>query len=287
MSERRISILKFMFVIFVSLTLISGWCLSKGEHSKLENILSESISLNQRAEAPPGDEKYYMEQGDYYFEMGEYVKAIENYLEAYKLNNLNYDAAYQIGECLDKLDFIREAIMVHREAKKIRARKDCGVIADAIEKFHKDTGTWPYFNEWYGDIDRKPRVDYLYGNMGDMPGWAAATAYSWGSCGEDMYNSLIMNGYGEGMEWYRPKPSSGKAEGGEEPSEGEGWDGPYLPYLSEDPWGYKYLISVSGFEGGTDPDNHVWIMSGGLNFNVDTEAYETDLRFCDIGIMFE
>ena len=90
-----------------------------------------------------------------------------------------------------------------------------------------------------------------------------------------MYHSLYSNDMG----WYKEKSST-------EIGDGSGWNGPYLPYLSEDPWGYKYLIAVCGFEGGRNPDNHVWILSAHQNFFVDTPTFADDTRW-DIGIKFE
>ena len=43
------------------------------------------------------------------------------------------------------------------------------------------------------------------------------------------------------------------------------------------------ISSVSGFEGGTMPDNHVWCLSAGVNGIVDTPAWATETHGDDVG----
>ena len=173
------------------------------------------------------------------------------------------------------------------EANETRALGDCRNIATALMLFHKDTGTWPYYNEPYDPgLVRNPEVDYLYGNMGDMPGVQPAVRSSWGDVGEDMFFSLVT--FGEaGVSWYKPKSTAG-AFGGPSILR-HGWNGPYLPYITDDPWGYKYLVSVNGFGpvGKKANENFVWCLSAGPNFNVDTEAWSTFVKNDDIGYRAE
>ena len=170
------------------------------------------------------------------------------------------------------------------EANETRALGDCRNIATSLMLFHKDTGTWPYYNERWQGRNNPPQVDYLYGNMGDFPGFAAGAGSSWGTVGEDMFFSLVT--WGDQDSWYKPKATQGAVGG---PSIlRHGWNGPYLPYITDDPWGYKYLVSINGFGPmGKNPANFVWCLSAGPNFNVDTPAWSTNVRVDDIGYRAE
>jgi general secretion pathway protein G len=172
------------------------------------------------------------------------------------------------------------------EANETRALGDCRNIATSLMLFHKDTGTWPYYNKpWLGRSEA-PEVDYLYGNMGDLPGFSATAGDSWGTIGEDMFYSLVTWGK-DNESWYKPKATGGGMIGGPSILR-HGWNGPYLPYITDDPWGYKYLVSINGFgPAGRNPDNFVWCLSAGPNFNVDTPAYSTYVRLDDIGYRAE
>jgi len=279
--KNRISNLKLVFVLVFSFALIFGWCLKGGRDSEVKGPFAKTVYSKSQQARYSEDEEFYMNQGNYFFEAGEYLEAMKNYNSALELNPLNYDAAYQIGECYDKLDRIQEAIVAHKRAKIIRAKKDCWEIIDALRKFHEDTGTWPFYNDCYVEgSSREATVDFLYGNMGDYPGFPGLVAESWGDRGEDMYNSFIVNG--NSCPWYKPKFASVAGN-----DDKEGWDGPYLPYISEDPWGYKYFISVSGFAAGTNPENMVWCLSAGPNFNLNTPAYSKILLLDDIGYIYQ
>ena len=158
---------------------------------------------------------------------------------------------------------------------------DCRNISTAILLFNNDTDLWPIRTS--ADHSPESRLDFLFGNMGDMPDFSDEARESWGTRSEDMYFTLVTNG--RTSPWYR---YGHKVEGdfdiysSSRPSTG-GWAGPYLPYVTNDPWGYAYLISVSGFEGGTKPDNHVWCLSAGFNHIVETPAWATQTRGDDIG----
>ncbi|MBN1592302.1 MAG: hypothetical protein JW941_03510 [Candidatus Coatesbacteria bacterium] len=181
--------------------------------------------------------------------------------------------------------FFSQSTQMH-DVRETIARNECQSINSALLLFHRDTGTWPIFTS-VGHLP-ETRVDYLYGNRGDMPAFEDDVRASWGTRSEDMYFTLVTNGKSE--PWYRhgrwlseyeedafrdadqPIPSPG------------GWNGPYLPYGTDDPWGYRYLISVSGFdEGGTKPENHVWCLSSGVNGIVETPAWATQTHGDDIG----
>jgi len=173
-----------------------------------------------------------------------------------------------------------------RGDSEARALGDCQSISTALLLFHRDTGTWPV----YASATQGPdsRVDYFYGDMADMPRFTdGEVKESWGARAEDIHFLLVTNGrtdpwygYGRHIGW-EERVAAGKA-GEEQPSAG-GWDGPYLPDVTDDPWGYAYIVSVSGFEGGTKPDNHVWCLSAGVNGIVDTPAWATATRGDDVG----
>ena len=155
----------------------------------------------------------------------------------------------------------------------------CRNISIALLLFHKDTGTWPM----YASADHSPdsRLDYLYGKTEKMPQFEdEEVRASWGTRSQDMFFQLVTNGRQEPIYPYGPKDASPPRDSATGP---RGWVGPYLPYVTEDPWGFAYLVSVSGFEGGARPDNHVWCLSAGPNGIVDTPAWATATRGDDVG----
>ena len=171
------------------------------------------------------------------------------------------------------------------EANETRALGDCRNIATSLMLFHKDTGTWPFYRDCWEGRTKNPDVDYLYGNMGDMPGFGGDTPSTWGNEAVDMFFSLVTWG-DESCSWYKPK-STGSAFIGGPSILRHGWNGPYLPYITDDPWGYKYLVSIGGFQYGPRPSNFVWCLSAGPNFNVNTPADSTYPRVDDIGYRAE
>jgi len=162
-----------------------------------------------------------------------------------------------------------------------RALGDCRNISTAILLFNRDTGMWPIHVSADHDLDK--RVDFLYGNMGDMPGFTEEAWESWGSRSENMYFTLVTDG--RTRPWYRYPREIGDEKGRASRFMSPGWNGPYLPYVTDDPWGFAYLVSVSGFEGGTKPDNHVWCLSAGPDNIVETPAWATETRGDDIGYL--
>ena len=167
------------------------------------------------------------------------------------------------------------------EANETRALGDCRNISTALLLFHKDTGTWPYF-----DQSHRPHWDYLFGNMGDWPYWSSEAESSWGTNGDDMYFHLVTNGDPRGGTYYVPKRSATEGSRGVRILS-HGWNGPYLPYVTDDPWAYKYLVSVGAFDYGMKAresgNNHVWCLSAGPNFQVDTPIWATETHYDDIG----
>jgi len=175
------------------------------------------------------------------------------------------------------------------EANQTRALGDCRNISTALLLFHKDTGTWPYLSR-YGVYP--PDINYLYGNMGDMPRFVADAQSSWGTTADDMYFHLVTNGNPDQNTYiYRYRRAA--TLGGNILS--HGWNGPYLPYVTDDPWAYKYVVSVGAFDYGPDSQqvvgapasgqggNNVWCLSAGPNFAVETPIWATETQYDDIG----
>ncbi len=155
-----------------------------------------------------------------------------------------------------------------------RALRDCGDIATAIEAFHRDVSKWPV----RGADDEDVRVDYLYGNAGRLPEFVANAKASWGEREENLHSYLVSDGP-EKKAWYDYfKHTYGRFDG---------WNGPYLPREEQDPWGHAYVVSVSGFPGGTKPSNHVWCLSAGPNGIVETLASLNQMLGDDVGKMME
>lgn len=186
----------------------------------------------------------------------------------------------QIGEALRQKGAIGRAMAGNKVAEGAwenqvsRALRDCGDIAIGIEAFHRDVSKWPV----EGADDEDVRVDYLYGNAGRMPRFAADARASWGDRAENLHSYLVSDGP-EKKAWYDYfKHTFGRFKG---------WKGPYLPREEPDPWGRAYVVSVSGFAGGTKPGNHVWCLSAGPNGIVETPASSDQLLGDDVGKMME
>ena len=160
------------------------------------------------------------------------------------------------------------------ESNECRALGDCRNISTAILLFHKDTGEWPYYCSPFDDPDRKPCIDYLYGNMGDMPDLYKPAWETWGTVSDDMFLHLVQNGRDRPL--YRPAVTGpGDLK--------RGWKEPYLPYWSDDPWAHKYLVSVGVFEGGRLKGSYVWCISAGPNQCLETPTTAARTQGDDIG----
>jgi len=176
---------------------------------------------------------------------------------------------------------------VTKGKEEIQAKTDCLNIARALLYFYKDTGNWPYYNDCWEGRTMEPQVDYLYGNMGDMPEFTEDALESWGDVAVDMFYGLVTWG-DERCSWYKPKPATSNGEI-MTPYPRVGWNGPYLsPYIGADPWGFKYLVSINGMEpAGKRPENWVWCLSAGPNGVVDTPAWSPEIEGDDIGYRAE
>ena len=162
------------------------------------------------------------------------------------------------------------------ESLEYRTQSECRNISTAILLFHKDTGEWPYYCSPFDDPDRKPCIDFLYGNMGDMPDLYEPAWETWGTVSDDMFFHLVQNG--RDRPFYSPistESTTGSAM--------RGWKEPYLPYVTDDPWRNKYFVSVGAFEGGRLKDSYVWCISAGPNMCLETPTTASETQGDDIG----
>ncbi len=162
------------------------------------------------------------------------------------------------------------------ESNEFRASWDCRSFSTAILLFHKDTGEWPYYCSPFDDPDREPCIDYLYGNMGDMPDLYEPAWETWGTVSDDMFFHLVENG--RERPYYLPKGTEATTA-----SATRGWKEPYLPYVTDDPWWNKYLVSVGAFEGGRLKGSYVWCISAGANRCLETPTTARETQGDDIG----
>jgi len=153
-----------------------------------------------------------------------------------------------------------------------RARRDCSDIATAIQAFQRDTRQWPI----NAAADEDERIDYLFGNVGQIPQFGEKAKESWGDSKDNLHSYVVSNGP-EKKAWYDHFKNIG--------GRFDGWNGPYLPRELADPWGHAYVVSVSGFSGGTKPDNNAWCLSAGPNGIVETPAPAKRPKGDDVGIV--
>ncbi len=166
------------------------------------------------------------------------------------------------------------------ESIRTRAFGDCRNISTGILLFHEDTGEWPYYCSPFDDPDRKPCIDYLYGNRGDMPDLYEPAWETWGTVSDDAYFHLVENG--RERPFYFPISTESTMA-----SSTRGWEGPYLHYVTDDPWANKYLVSVGAFEGGRLKGDYVWCISAGPNMCLETPTTASEPQGDDIGYWME
>ncbi|MFH1007992.1 MAG: type II secretion system protein GspG [Candidatus Latescibacterota bacterium] len=138
-------------------------------------------------------------------------------------------------------------------ARAHRAESDCKAIAAAIAKFNADVGEWPIWVSGmvtgYGDTS----YDVLISSGEEVAQASGVTGWvQSGSTVDELDNQLNENTPAYDTAARRRK-----------------WSGPYLPDLSEDPWGNKYLVNVETLEpGGTK--NAVFVLSAGQDEEIST-----------------
>jgi len=137
------------------------------------------------------------------------------------------------------------------EARITRAYADVRSISTAVIILKKDTGKWPNLD---GSCD--PNVTMLLGD-GLWPGNTGAMNFS---------QALTMT-----FDTYFFTDNG---------CYGSRWKGPYMAYVSADPWGNKYMVNADGFAG----TGAVWVISAGPNGALETDASNIILTGDDVGI---
>ncbi|MBN2208387.1 MAG: type II secretion system protein GspG [Candidatus Coatesbacteria bacterium] len=151
-----------------------------------------------------------------------------------------------------------------------KAEQGCQDIRTALLAFKTGVGSWPVKSA----ADEDEPVDFLYG-VGPLPKFTKDAHASWGARSEALHSYLVSNGP-EKTGW----TDYFKHIGGRF----ENWNGPYLPRELADPWGRAYVVSVSGFTGGSKPGNRAWCLSAGPNGVVETPAASDQALGDDVGV---
>ena len=141
------------------------------------------------------------------------------------------------------------------ESRITRAYGDVKSISSAILVFKKDTAQWPALDETCN-----PNITLLSGS-GSAPGGLGAN--NWDNSLERTINEQL------------PEDANGCYNN---------WKGSYIPYVSADPWGNRYVINADKF---ADTDRPVWIMSAGPNETIDTNAEDAEVAGDDVGLRIQ
>jgi len=136
------------------------------------------------------------------------------------------------------------------DAKRGRALGDMRRIAVAINRYVKDTGTFPIGGQ------SGATFHWLYGN-GELP-----------------QNNVFDDGASTGIIRFLARNDFGNSK----------WRGPYLPDVGADPWGHAYIINVQGYYA---PLENVLIVCAGPDGQIDTAANATIAAADDIMILID
>jgi general secretion pathway protein G len=154
-------------------------------------------------------------------------------------------------------------------ARVHRAEADCKAIASAIAKFNSDTGEWPIWvsgtNTESNDTAYRVLESALGEDATDASPEVATTPWPI-TAGEIDELSDVLN---ENLAGY---PTTGRRRA---------WKGPYLPDISEDPWGNKYLVNVETLKPGLTA-TAVFVLSAGPDETIDTD-YDQDPKTAALG----
>jgi len=142
------------------------------------------------------------------------------------------------------------------DARLTAAAKDTQSIATAIVNFHIDARPyWPAYSTNANFTNKNPDVYILETKDGNVP-TATNNGYWISSFKHDtLENQLLLNN--------PDYPTTA-------------WKGPYLGTIKEDPWGYRYYVSIGSLwdgswgAAGADPAQ-AWVISAGPNGNIDTD----------------
>jgi general secretion pathway protein G len=139
------------------------------------------------------------------------------------------------------------------ESRITRAAADVRSITNAIIILKKDTGQWPI------TATCSNTATLLQGG-GNIPtlaaGWDSTENVSF-----DDYLSSDANGCWSAR-----------------------WKGPYIPFLSADPWGNAYIANATALLSAAAPLPPIWVISAGPDGVVNTPADSQTVQGDDVGL---
>jgi len=138
------------------------------------------------------------------------------------------------------------------ESRITRAAADIRSISTAMMVFKKDTAQWPVM-----DANCGPNVTLLSG--------AGSLVSNLGAMGYDTAVNVSFNDH-------LSTDTNGCYQN---------WKGPYMAYVTPDPWGNAYVINASGFP---IQGRQVWLISAGPNGQMDTASNSETIQGDDVGL---
>lgn len=140
-----------------------------------------------------------------------------------------------------------------------RAESDCRTIAAAITEFDSDVSEWPIWVSGTATGYNDDAYKVLVSPGDDVPDSSSSTT-AWVTSGADVDSlSAQLN---ENTPVY---PTTARRRK---------WSGPYVPDVTEDPWGNRYLVNVESLKPGTTK-YAVFVLSAGPDEAIDTK-YDQD-----------
>jgi general secretion pathway protein G len=152
------------------------------------------------------------------------------------------------------------------QARIARAQADVRTIADAIKLHQRDTGRYPI----YASAANYPATIAGGGTNGLIagPGTDPTNLGTWAS-GVTIAASTLeqyINGNAMGL----AANAFPKA----------GFRGPYVASITDDPWGYKYVLTAAHLGSAT---NHAYVVSGGANNSIETAYTQAATAAISVG----
>ncbi len=158
-----------------------------------------------------------------------------------------------------------------------RAKQDIDTINQALSAFFRDTGEWPDrtdvnspdgihvlrsggVNATFDLFDDNPTTGVKDPKVGDT-NWAT---FADAGRVDSLVNHLTLDNPGGLTDI--PNTNYRNAD--------VNWNGPYMPPISNDPWGRNYLVFARAFTATevNGSDVYVWIISGGPNETLETDV---------------
>ena len=145
------------------------------------------------------------------------------------------------------------------QSRLTTAADDVKALAAAVAGFYADTSVWPAYPTSTDAQNKTNPVDVLLTGGGSNPSTSGA-GWDLDADTDDAQDQLVTD---------VPQYS--------------GWKGPYVDSLADrkDPWGYNYVIWVKAMH--TAGNGYGWIISGGPDGDIDTDATGAALSGDDIG----